>query len=418
MPQIDTATATVSEGTRLPFARVFAAIGGIYIAQSLVSGMTFQAIPAILRANELPLEYIGLTSLALLPWALKFAWAPWIERYRHSGPDNSRRIVIAGELLVAFAILAIAATGFSSLPVLIALLWLTALASATVDIACDGYAVEQLAANRRGWGNTAQVGGAYIGFMLGGGLYLWLVSRMGFPAASLALAVFVLLLAAPFAFAANGRAGVKVAPSHRASLRFALARPEVRLGLILVFICGVGPRIASALVAPFMVDKKVDLALLGLLNGGVAVAAGLAGTALGGGIVHALGAARAVGVAVGLQALALAGLYAVSTMAAPPLTALVTGMLGLTTAMAIGFVAIYALLMGASSLRQAGVDFTLFQCADAAVATLGGMSGGLLASQLGYQRVFLVTALAATVATIVAWRLGPCIDMLSKKGTP
>jgi len=240
MPQIDTATATVSEGTRLPFARVFAAIGGIYIAQSLVSGMTFQAIPAILRANELPLEYIGLTSLALLPWALKFAWAPWIERYRHSGPDNSRRIVIAGELLVAFAILAIAATGFSSLPVLIALLWLTALASATVDIACDGYAVEQLAANRRGWGNTAQVGGAYIGFMLGGGLYLWLVSRMGFPAASLALAVFVLLLAAPFAFAANGRAGVKVAPSHRASLRFALARPEVRLGLILVFICGVG----------------------------------------------------------------------------------------------------------------------------------------------------------------------------------
>jgi len=167
-----------------------------------------------------------------------------------------------------------------------------------------------------------------------------------------------------------------------------------------------------------MVDKKVDLALLGLLNGGVAVAAGLAGTALGGGIVHALGAARAVGVAVGLQALALAGLYAVSTMAAPPLTALVTGMLGLTTAMAIGFVAIYALLMGASSLRQAGVDFTLFQCADAAVATLGGMSGGLLASQLGYQRVFLVTALAATVATIVAWRLGPCIDMLSKKGTP
>lgn len=417
MSQIDTATATTNEGARLPFARVFLAIGGIYIAQSLVSGMTFQAIPAILRANKLPLEYIGLTSLALLPWALKFAWAPWIERYRRSARDNSRRIVIAGELVVAFAILAIAAAGFSSLPTLIALLWLAALASATVDIACDGYAVEQLAANRRGWGNTAQVGGAYIGFMLGGGLYLWLVSRIGFPAASLILAALVLLLAAPFALTANGRAGASAAVSHRASLRFALARPEVRLGLTLVFICGVGPRIASALVAPFMVDKGVDLALLGMLNGAVAVAAGLAGTALGGVIVHALGAPRAVGVAIGLQTLALAGLYAVSTMAAPPLSSLVAGMLGLTTAMAVGFVATYALLMGASSLRQAGVDFTLFQCADAAVATLGGMSGGLLASQLGYQSVFFVMAVAASVATIVAWHLGPRIDMLSKRGT-
>lgn len=417
MSQAFPTAVTVGEAVRLPFARVFLAIGGIYVAQSLVSGMTFQAIPAILRANKLPLEYIGLTSLALLPWALKFAWAPWIERYRHSGPDNSRRIVIAGEVLVAFAILAIALAGFSSLPVLIALLWLAALASATVDIACDGYAVEQLAANRRGWGNTAQVGGAYIGFMLGGGLYLSLVSRIDFPAASLILALAVLLLAAPFALTTNSQTGASAAVSHRASLQFAFARPEVRLGLLLVFICGVGPRIASALVAPFMIDKGVDLALLGTLNGAVAVAAGLVGTALGGGVIHAFGAPRAVGVAIGLQALALAGLCAVSTMAAPPLSALVVGMLGLTTAMAVGFVAIYALLMGASSLRQAGVDFTLFQCADAAVATLGGMSGGLLASRLGYQRVFLVTALVATVASIVAWRLGPRIDMLSKRGT-
>ncbi len=141
--------------------------------------------------------------------------------------------------------------------------------------------------------------------------------------------------------------------------------------------------------------------------------AGLVGTLLGGALVHVLGAPRAVGVAVSLQMLALAALWAVSTTEAPSLVALAVPMAALTVAMAIGFVAMYALLMGASSLRQAGVDFTLFQCADAAVATLGGTSGGLLAAHLGYQTVFLLTVGAAGIATAMAWWLAPRIDKLS-----
>jgi MFS transporter (putative signal transducer) len=402
------------EGKHLPFARVFLAIAGIYIAQSLVSGMTFQAIPAVLRANDLPLDRIGLLSLALLPWALKFIWAPWIERYRlGSRRGNSKRIVVTGEIVVALALLAAAFSGLQSLAALIALLLLAALASATIDIACDGYAVEQLAADRRGWGNTAQVGGAYLGFMLGGGVYLWFISQVGFQSATIALAVAVMVLALPFAVFASDRMTATGSAAHRPSLRFAVARPEVRLGLLLIFSCGVGPRIASGLLGPFMVDKGIDLAALGILNGIVSVGAGLIGTLLGGVLVHVLGAPRAVGVAVSLQMLALAALWAISTTDAASLVVLAGPMAGLTIAMAIGFVAMYALLMGASSLRQAGVDFTLFQCADAAVATLGGMSGGLLAANLGYQTVFLLTVAAAGIASAMAWQIAPRIDKLS-----
>ena len=98
------------EAAQIPFSRVFVAIAGIYVAQSLVSGLTFQSFPAILRSSGAPLDQIGLVSLALLPWALKFLWAPAVERYRMGGHRRrSRQIVIAGEIVVAAALLAAAA---------------------------------------------------------------------------------------------------------------------------------------------------------------------------------------------------------------------------------------------------------------------------------------------------------------------
>src|SRR5262245_57077938 len=99
---------TTEAADRLPFVRIFVAIGGIYVAQSLVSGLTFQALPALLRAQGASLDRIGLVSLALLPWALKFLWAPWIERYRHGAAGRSRRIIVIGECAVAVILVAAA----------------------------------------------------------------------------------------------------------------------------------------------------------------------------------------------------------------------------------------------------------------------------------------------------------------------
>ncbi len=80
---------------RLPTAQVIAAIGGICMAQSLVSGIAFQGVPALLRDSGAPLDQIGLAYLAFLPWALKFLWAPWIERYRLPGSSLHLRLTSA-----------------------------------------------------------------------------------------------------------------------------------------------------------------------------------------------------------------------------------------------------------------------------------------------------------------------------------
>jgi MFS transporter, putative signal transducer len=399
----DAPPAPAGEDTeRLPLGRVLLAIGGVYTAQSLVGGLTFQGMPAVLRAEGAALDAIGLISFAMLPWALKFLWAPAVERYRlpHGAPWRSRRIVVTGEVVAAAAISALALVAPTSTAPLLAILGVLALASATVDIACDGFAVQQLSERDRSWGNTAQVGGGYLGIVFGGGLFLVLVASLGSASAMAIMAVLLLLLTLPFALTREPRLVMHDAAPHRPSLRFALMRTEVRTGLFITAVFELGIRIAQGMVSPFLVDRGLDLSSLGLLNGFGGVAAGLLGTLLGGTAARALGSDRAVVLAILLQAAVLALLLLASLTGLTSVELLVTIVVVKTVVMAFGFVTLYSLLMGYSSLRQAGVDFTLFQCADAGVAAIGGLGAGVLAQNLGYDACFALAAGASIVASL------------------
>jgi MFS transporter (putative signal transducer) len=397
------------EADRLPLGRVLLAIGGIYTAQSLVGGLTFQGVPAVLRASGVSLDTIGLVSFAMLPWALKFLWAPAIERYRlpHGAPRRSGRIVVAGAVVTAAALAALGLIAPTSTPLLLAALMLVALASATVDIACDGFAVQQLSARNRGWGNTAQVGGGYLGIVFGGGLFLVLVNSFGWSIAASTMGALVLLLAIPFALSTEPKPGSSNMMPHRPSLAFALARREVRIGLVITAAFELGIRFAQGMVAPFLIDRGLDLALMGILNGLGGVAAGLVGTVLGGLALRFVEPSRAVMLAIIIQATVLALLLSASLLDVWSMPLLVAVFVLKAVVMAFGFVTLYSLLMGYSSLRQAGVDFTLFQCADAGVAAVGGFGGGFLAQHFGYGLCFaLATGLSAAAAIFFPTLIG------------
>ncbi|ALV30612.1 hypothetical protein APZ00_25750 (plasmid) [Pannonibacter phragmitetus] len=50
---------------------------------------------------------------------------------------------------------------------MLVLLAVMAFASATIDTACDGFLIERVPEGRRGLGNMVQVGGGYLGMVLG-----------------------------------------------------------------------------------------------------------------------------------------------------------------------------------------------------------------------------------------------------------
>ena len=401
---------------RLTLGRVLFAVSGIYITQTMISTLAMQSVPALVRAAGGSLALIGATTLFMLPWALKFLWSPAIERWRLPvgwQKRRSRPLILAGQMGLAALLMLAAITGYINRadPFQTAeILWLfglfmaAGLVAATIDIACDGFCVDQLSVGGYGWGNVAQVGGSYLGMMLGGGAFLLLAARYGWPFAAAGLAIMIVLFSLPLWRTAEPARSQQVA--HRPSLRHALSRRTTWFGLLLIVGLNAGVRIVLPLSAPVLLDYGLDMASLGWLLGGGSIAAGLVGTLGGGLLIHCLGLWRALYCAFALQAIVLLTM-ALCLWLIPAGNALPV-LMGLTVAQflftACSMVCVYAVLMGLASPLQAGVDFTLFQCADAGIAILGGIVGGVLAQYSGYSGSFFCAA-GLTVAALVGLRL-------------
>jgi MFS transporter, putative signal transducer len=387
---------------RLPLRQLIVVGGGIYVAQGLIGGLTFQGLPALLRANQISLDMIGLVFLAMIPWALKFLWAPMVE-FRRIGRNNQRRsrpIILTGELLSAMLLASLAFIGFQSILSVVAILFVLAVVASTVDIACDGFMIEQLKPSTRGWGNTAQMGGGYTGYLIGGGLFLWVYESLGQTIAFLSLAAFILLFTLPFFFLKEPKQHNEIV-DHKPSLGYALSRPEIPIGIVIMVLYDLGIRIASSLVGPFMVDQGISLSTIGMVSGVGGTLAGLCGTIFGGVIVRYLGASFAVVLAIILQSIILGMLYFISIQSVIEIEFVIAAVLVKTFIMGIGFVCIYSLLMGFASLRQAAVDFTIFQCVDAAIAALGGFGAGVIAEHYGYAGAFALAASFSACAIVI-----------------
>jgi len=276
---------------------------------------------------------------------------------------------------------------------LASLFFLASTLAASVDIACGGLAVEQLDSDQRGWGNVAKVGGGYIGMLFGGSAFLLLADHYGWPLALGASGITIALVTLPLLMMSE-----KVSSQHndslsRPSLMQSWRSPEVRYGLLLALILGAGVRTAVGMTGPLLLDKGASMVELAWLLGAFSVGAGIVGTTLGGVLARRMSDWHAVCLAVALQSLVL-GLLALGTQNLPLRgTVMLVGLL--FGVMAAGFVTIYSTLMGLTSPSQPGVDFALFQCTEALIATAGGIFGGWMAQHFGYVACF---SLAATMA--------------------
>ncbi|WP_209021073.1 hypothetical protein [Allopusillimonas ginsengisoli] len=144
---------------------IFLAVGALYVSQSVIGGLTMLGLPAVLRKDGLPLDQIGLLYLTVIPWSLKFLWSPHVERIRHLGSAHrgTRVLTTLGSILCAMGLVALAFNGPAITVTTVFILVFVALIASTVDIACDGFAVENLKPEHHGWGNAAQVGGPMSG---------------------------------------------------------------------------------------------------------------------------------------------------------------------------------------------------------------------------------------------------------------
>ena len=383
-------------------ARRVGVLACLYVAQGLPFGLFTQALPVMMRQAGHSLEAIGLSNLLALPWALKFAWAPAVDRVAGA---RSRVIVplnvAAAGLLAALAMVSPGATG----PLLAVVLGCNFLA-ATQDIATDGYAVELLPEAERGLGNGVQVAGYRLGMVIGGGVLVTWFDVHGWKATFLLAAAGVFAATIPmFGAPAAPRLPATQPGSATDALRWDrwFAGREGFAWFALCFLYKFGESLGSGMVKPMLVDQGHSLGQIGQWVGLYGSIGGMAGALLGGALVLRTDRRSALTAFAVLQLTSLLAYAALASLPATPVqTAIVLEHFcsGMATA------GLFTVMMDACRPGHAGMDYTVQASVVVLAQGLAGVLGGVSAAHLGYFHHFLLATAVAALAVVAVRRVG------------
>jgi len=381
-------------------------LGALYLSQGLPYGFFTQALPALLRQLGRSLPEIGAASLLALPWALKFLWAPWVDRWWSPRMGRRRSWILPLQALTAvfMAVLAVVDPSADLTWVMVGFLVANLLA-ATQDIATDGLAVSLLTESERGLGNGVQVAGYRVGMIIGGGALLVLYDHIGWAGVFGSMAALLALASVPIALHKEAPAPPPESVVG-ASVASVLRRPGMRTWLVVLLAYKFGEALAGAMLRPMLVDLGLALSDIGWLLGTAGFSAGLAGALLGGWAAGRFGRHRTLIAAGVLQAVTV-GAYLLPAVGIAtdtvPLAVLVSVehlIGGVATA------ALFTAMMDRCDPASGGTDYTLQ--ASAVVLSTGVAAGvsGLVAEPLGYAAHFAIggaLSLAGTGLLIALW---------------
>lgn len=376
---------------------------GLYGAQAIPLYLVAAAIPPILRARGVDLALIGSFGVLMAPWALKFLWAPVVDRF------GTRRAWILGAQAVTLAVILVLSQfdPMNDVARFFPLLMLMSISSATQDIATDAYAVEHLAPEKHALGSAIQGGAVAAGVLLGGSLTLFVYDRAGWQTAVLGAALLSALATLPVLFAPERDTRLAGVPERRRPSILAFwARPEARMILWFALLFRVPEGLVKAVEQSFFVDVGFSLTKVGLISGGAAACVGLAGSALGAVWVRRAGLVTFLWAIIGLRTLCFAG-YVVAAQTGMPDAALI-GLSALNTfSRYMEIVGLYTAFIRTASLDQAGTDFTILASANLLTYVLGSMTAGVVASAFGYGPLFTIATVLSLLTGALAMRCVP-----------
>jgi MFS transporter, PAT family, beta-lactamase induction signal transducer AmpG len=390
----------------------------ICIFTGFASGMPLylliQLIPAWLRSSEISLVDIGLFSLVGLPYAWKFVWAPFLDRW--ALPLGLRRgwMLLTQVLLIA----CIGALGYidprHDMAWVVALAGAIALFSATQDIAIDAYRRELLPDSELGLGNSVHVQAYRIAGLVPGSLSLILADQMSWVSVFWITAGFMTIgIALTLSISEPQRA-----PPRQLGFKATITEPFQEyiarrgggrdLGLILLFmvVYKLGDNMATALAMPFYLDLGFSMTEIGWVAKHAALWPSIFGGLLGGLWMIKLGINRSLWIFGAIQMISIPG-FAILAMAGPQLWLLATVIAFEYLGVGLGTAALTAFIARESSKTFAATQFALFTALTALPRSLANASTGWMVEALGWVLFFMLCATLALPGLIMLRWIAP-----------
>lgn len=369
-------------------------------------------VPAWLRSEGVDLATIGLFAIIQFPYAWKFLWAPFMDRY--VPPFLGRR---RGWLLITqvFLMLVVAIFGLynptESITTLAVLCAAVAFFSASQDIVIDAYRRELLPDEELGLGNSIHINAYRIAGLVPGSLSLILADHLPWEAVFQITALFM-----GFGIAMTLLISEKAIVAPR-TLRDAVVEPfkeflqrngikHALLMLSFMFLYKIGDNMATALATPFYLDMGFTKTEIGIIAKNAALWPTIIGGMLGGLLMIKIGINRALWLFGFVQLLTILGFVLLSQVGNDKtMLAIVISMeylgVGLGTAAFVAFIA------KSTHPSYTATQFALFTAFMAVPRTFANASVGFIVEAMGWTQFFVICTVLAVPGMLLLVIVAP-----------
>ncbi|MFQ7112948.1 MFS transporter [Hallella bergensis] len=373
----------------------------LYIAQALPMTFFATALQITMRQASFSLSAIALTQLIKLPWIVKFLWAPLVDR-RCTTLKGFRRCIFLCEGIYALLILAIGCMDLlSNFTVIITLIILSFVASATQDIATDALAVLSFRREEKSMVNSIQSLGSFSATLIGSGILLALLQRFGWHRVLPFLALFVVLAVIPLM--RNRQLTIKERP-HTRQVRLTdsftflgLRRNRRQIVFLLLYYAGLIS--VLSMVRPWMVDLGYSMKDIGLLSGIIGSSAACIATLVSGQLIYVLGRWRARRL-FALLSFVTCLYFVVLARLHPATWHVVLGIVLLWSSYGLSTVMVYTTSMDMVRPGLEGTDFTTQTVITHLSGIIFSVIAGHVAQHFGYSVFFISSSLLALTSLV------------------
>ena len=374
----------------------------LYIAQSIPSSFFATALQVMMREANYSLATIGLLQLVKLPWVVKFLWSPLVDRHCLTGRDFRRCIVVSEIVYAIFIILAGHLNVTDNLYLIIFMVMLSLVASATQDIATDALAILMHTGRDKSMVNSMQSMGSFGGALIGSGVLLLVLHQFGWHMVTPFLGVFVLLMLIPLL----RRKDLNIAQKdvrQRARLTdfasFFVQRGIWRqIGFLLLYYASIIGILS--MMRPWLVDLGYSMKEIGVMSGIIGTSSAFCASFGAGFIVRRIGIFTArilFACFILLTTLYFLGLVMLGT---PTTAMLYGGIVLMWMSYGMATIVVYTSAMECVRPGREGTDFTV----QTVLTHLSGiiMAGlsGAVADHFGYYGLFLVEVIIASISLV------------------
>lgn len=374
----------------------------LYIAQAVPMSFFSTTLQVLMREQAFSLTSIGMLQLIKVPWILKFLWSPLVDRHCMN-VKQYKCWIISSEIVYAVLILGVGLLRLqTNIHLIIILVFLSLIASATQDIATDALAILSTHKQQKSMVNSIQSMGSFGGSLLGSGILLMVLQHYGWNIVTQCLSVFVVLALLPLIFNKKIQLVQQKQMQHRAKwsdmLKFFRNKQIYpHIGFLLLYYASIMGLLS--VVRPYMVDLGYNMKQIGLLNGIVGIAAAMLVSYPAGIVVRRWGIEKVKVIFAALIMLATI-YFVVLSLSVPNLYLLIGGIIFLWICYGMGMVVVYTSSMYMVRNGLEGTDFTLQIVITHISGLMLAIVSGKIADVLGYTGLFSVEAVIAFVSLL------------------